>query len=63
MCAKECVGVMHKGRTQPESVNRPRVGPRSIFRKLGQQMCTEECMPEALSSARFSLVHCRNLVS
>ena len=41
------VGVLHKGRTQPDSVNGPRDGPRSIFRKLGEQMDAEECLLEA----------------
>ena len=48
-CAlRSVVGVMQKGRTQPDSVHRARGGPRSIFREFGQQMCTEKCLPEAL---------------
>ena len=42
------VDVMHKGGTQPDSVHRPGGGARNIFRKLGQQMCAGECLPEAL---------------
>ena len=60
---RSVVGVMHKGRTQPDSVHRPRSGPRRIFWKFKQQMCAGECFPESLSSARFSVVHCRDLVA
>ena len=40
---RSVVGVMHKGRTQPDSVHGPRGGPRNIYRKLGQQMYEGEC--------------------
>ena len=60
---RSVVGVMHNGRTQPDSVHGLRGGPRNIYRKLGQQMYYGECLPEALSTARFSLIHCRDLVS
>ena len=47
-CAlKNVVGVMHKGRTQPDSVHVPRHEPRSVFWKL-EQMCAGECLLEAL---------------
>ena len=39
--------VLPKGRTHPDSVHGPRGGPRSIFRKPGQQMCAEDCLLEA----------------
>ena len=45
---RSVVGVMHKGRTQPDSVHRPRSGPRRIFWKLEQQMCTGQCFPESI---------------
>ena len=56
LCSAQCpryaprgvVGVMHKGRTQPDSVHRPRSGPRRIFWKLEQQMCTGQCFPESI---------------
>lgn len=48
-CALESVvRVIHEGRTQPDSIHRPRGGARNIFQKLGQQMCAGECLPEAL---------------
>ena len=47
LALRSVVGILHKGSTQPDSVNGPRGGLRSIFRKLGQQMCSEECLPEA----------------
>ena len=63
-CAlRSVLGVMHNGRTQPDSVYGLRSGPRSIYWKLEQQMSDGESLPESLSSARFSLVHCRDLVS
>ena len=36
-CAlRSIVGVMHKGRAQPDSVHRPRDGPKSIYWKLNK---------------------------
>ena len=36
-CAlRSVVGVMHKGRAQPDSVHRPRDGPKSIYWKLNK---------------------------
>ena len=47
-CAlRSVVGVMHKGRTQPDLVQGPRGGPRSIYRKLRQGICDGECLPVA----------------
>ena len=40
------VVVLDKNRTHPDSVHRPRGGPRSIFWKL-EQMCAENCLLEA----------------
>ena len=48
---RSVVCVLYKGRSQPDSVHGPRPGPRNIFRKFQQQMCAEECLLEALSSA------------
>ena len=42
-CAlRSVVGVMHKGRAQPDSVHGPRGGARSVYQKLEQQMCAGE---------------------
>ena len=43
---RRVIGVMQKSRTQPDSVHGPRGGPRSIYRKLGQQMYNGECLPD-----------------
>ena len=59
---RSVVGVFYKGRTQPDSANRPRGGLWTTCQKRGPQICAEECLSEAGTRARFSLVHCRDLV-
>ena len=59
---RSVVGVSYKGRTQPDSANGPRGGLWTMCQKHGPQICAEDCLSEAGTSARFSLVHCRDLV-
>ena len=52
-CAlRNVVAVMNKGGTQCDSVHGRRGGPRSIFWKLEQQMCTGECAGSQCEESR-----------
>ena len=63
LCSAQCpryaprgvVGVMHKGRTQPDSVHGPRSGPRSTYSKPEEQMYAKECLLKALSTVDSAL--------
>ena len=57
-CAlRSVVGVMHKGRAQPDSVHRPRDGPKSIYWKLNNSFARRidcERLYPLHDSARFA---------